>query len=331
MAETNNNLIINENLELNKNTIGFSSENFPQFSENIEKVSHKLCNFSNTYEIISSEFIMEISLQIQLGKLFLTTRALEFLSGNTVEITKNVKLTKEFAMPNSPFEKSLLKLKTDEIDFSFEKQKNTHHIKCVLTDEKYGKCEIDLTLLDGKTKDCLCVESFEVPSQFAINSHKLGMVTGGFAKFGSLFFNFSTKKNIGNFNFERSVLPKKYFQIKASGSGFDEQNTFGFTFVIDEFSTHSNGILLDDKWTEIGKISVEFNQQDLMENWKIENSQLKLDMTPFSITKFERKALFSKVTVNRIYGYFSGKFILNDKTEKKVSNIITYIDIINKI
>lgn len=322
--------ILHDNFDLNRDTVGAHMKDFPRFNDSLGVIKNKKSGYVNHYEIISSEFMMELFFEIKFNKVYFQAQVIEFLSMNKIELVKEFKLPKNYVVPSSPFEKSVLKFECENTEISFEKQKTTRHIRIICDDKKFGKCEIDLTMIDGKTSDCLFVESMSLPSEFSTRFHNLCMATSGFARFGSLFFNFSTKKNIGNFTFEQNQFPKKYSQIKCVASGSNEKSMYGFSFIIDEFSSHSNALMFDNEWRKIGKITVKYNENDLNDKWSIESeNEFVLEMLPISTSRFEKKALFCKAQTTRIYGYFCGKMMNNSNEFVDVSDIYSYIDIVN--
>ena len=330
MKDNSSNLavdILDSDGRLKNDVVGFHTCVYPEFEiEHDEKMKKNLTAWE-TINVSSAEFTMSISVK-KVGKfLFLEWRMFEYLSNHRIDITRKIKIPEDFSFENFGDERKTFELSADDVHLSFEVKKGTRRLRVNLNENSIGKCDLDIMLMNGNTRSFASVNGFTDDDKFLVVENRLAMQTSGFAKFGSMSFYFTTKKNLANIFYGRGVLPQQRKVLQTITSGEVDGKAFGLTLFNDNNSINASTFFYDGTLHNLQRLKIDMDLENMMTPWTIASLDkcFEITVSPFEEKIETKKALFKTVSIEKRYNALvEGNCTLDD------GSIIEFKDLIGE-
>lgn len=281
----------------------------PKKNFKVKEIDVKKRCFWNSFEVMSEDMAMSISIKIEGKMLILSVETVEYLSGKIISINKKLKCPDGVDLGNNGDKRGILKFEGEDYRLSFDTRQNTRHVKLYGKDDEFGICKVDVMFMDLKNPTVF------TKSDKAIYEHKFLMQISGFARFGDSEFNFSTEKDIGLFDWGRTekqtFIDKKI--IKANTKSDDNSIAFIIQEDMDD-RAEKNYIVYNETMYEIGELSIGFNEKNIMKPWMVESIDRKLvfEFVPKLVSEVDLKSIFYTGKSFTIYGRITGSVDLKD-------------------
>lgn len=208
----------------------------------------------------------------------------------------------------------------------FSSQDNQRHLYC-----KWDDFEADILLTRQNSNSLVINVPFDdYPKAFYYN-HKINcMIAEGIVKYNGTQYHFSPEDSFGLLDWGRGVWPFHNEWYWSNGTGYVKGNIFGFNlgrgFGNTETATE-NIIFYGDTVHKLGDVSFELGS-DYRKPWHLydEEGRLDLTLTPVYDRTTRTKLLWVNNCCHQMFGEFKGKAVLDDGTELKIENVISFAE-----
>ena len=252
----------------------------------------------------------------------------EFDSKKTIYVGKLVPF-KKVKLDNNACNDSCVLYNSKDYKMSFIKEGNIRYIKMEANDKTYGKCQIDIQLIETQKDNILVCTPFAKKKHFYLNQKNCLMIAKGYAKFGNNFYEFNENESFGLLDWGRGVLPFKHNWLWGQGSGLVNGKYFGFN--IGKFGNNENGteniFFYDNKSYKMNQVDIIFNKNNYMEKWhyKSDDGNFVFEMTPFYDNFTKTKMLWVDNSCHQIFGKFNG-YIIVDGNKIEINDFIGFTE-----
>jgi len=179
-----------------------------------------------------------------------------------------------------------------------------------------------LVLLEvPQSESMVTVSSWRRHKRAVAYSQKINCLSAeGVIQFGDHELMFAKNSASGVLNWSRGAWPRHINWYWASASGTLEGKAFGFNLGYgygDPRWGSENAILFDGVVHKLSSIVFRINPRDLMAPWRFESGDGRFEATldtSFDLASSQRVLFYSSLR-HQVFGYFSGKAILDDGTE----------------
>ena len=211
-------------------------------------------------------------------------------------------------------------------EMQFEVKGDVRKLYC-----KWEDFEADIVLTRQNSNSLVINIPFdESPKAFYYN-HKINcMLAQGLVKYEGKEYHFLPKDSFGLLDWGRGVWPFHNEWYWSNGTGYIDGKIFGFNlgrgFGNTEAATE-NILFYGDTVHKLGEVKFDFSS-DYMLPWHIYDQEGKLDLTlkPLYDRTTRTKLLWVDNCCHQMFGEFSGKALLEDGTELKIDNIISFAE-----
>lgn len=292
----------------------------------IKKFSLKEWDF---YQITSEEFCMQMTIGHVSYMTSVNCVIFDFLTGNKISVGKMIPFRK-IKLDENADKPSTVTYSDKNFEMSFKVGKGYRQLRMKGQFKKYGKVNVDVTMLNQSKESILVVTPFEKENEFYLNQKICCMPTSGIASFGQSDFNFTTKKNYALLDWGRGVLPYRHEWLWSNGSGSIDGKLFGFNIGVfgrEDFA-NENAVFYDGKTYKFDKINFTFDKNDYMSPWtfKSDNGEFDLVMTPTYDNFTATKLLFVNNSCHQVFGKFNGKIKLSDDLTLEVKDLFAFCE-----
>jgi hypothetical protein len=208
----------------------------------------------------------------------------------------------------------------------FEAKGNKRFLYC-----KWGDFEADITLTRQNDQSLVINIPFdESPKAFYYN-HKINcMLAEGTVNYGGKSHHFDPGDSFGLLDWGRGVWPFHNEWYWSNGTGYVGDRIFGFNlgrgFGNTKYATE-NILFFGDTVHKLGEVHFDLGAE-YREPWHIydEEGRLDLILTPTYDRTTKTKLLWVDNCCHQMFGSFSGKAVLDDGTELKIENLISFAE-----
>ena len=329
MNEITSNLtvdILEDEGKLKSNVVGFHTCVYPQFEINHNEKMKKSLTAWETIVVSSAEFTMSISIKKNGKFLELEWRMFEFLSNHRINIIRKVKIPEDFSFENFGDERKSFEIVAGDMSLHFEVKKGTRRLRASINEQSIGKCDLDITVINGNTRSFASVNGFSDEEKFLVVENRLAMQTSGFAKFGAMSFYFTTKKNLASLSYGRGVLPQKTKVLQSMTAGEIDSKPFGLTIYNDDNSINASTFFYDGILHNLQRLKIEIDHENPMDPWKISSldKSFKITVMPFEEKVETKKFLFKVLSVEKRYNaLIEGSVTLDDGSIVEIKNLVS--------
>jgi hypothetical protein len=212
-------------------------------------------------------------------------------------------------------------------EMKFTVKGNQRHLTC-----KWGAFEADILLKRQNNNSLVINIPFdESPKAFYYN-HKINCMTAeGFVNYQGVEYRFDPKDSFGLLDWGRGVWPFHNEWYWSNATGYLGDKIFGFNLGCGFGNTKEateNILFYGDTTHKLGEVKFELDRTNYMKPWRIYDLEGRLDLTltPTYDRTTVSKLLWVDNCCHQMFGTFSGKVVLDDKTELKVENIISFAE-----
>ncbi|MGB4661501.1 MAG: DUF2804 domain-containing protein [Mobilitalea sp.] len=208
----------------------------------------------------------------------------------------------------------------------FETKGKERHLYC-----KWGDFETDILLTRQNENSLVINVPFdESPKAFYYN-HKINcMKAKGWVKYNGKEYNFSPDDSFGLLDWGRGVWPFHNEWYWSNGTGYVDGKIFAFNLGCGFGNTRSateNILFYGESTHKLGEVVFDLGT-DYMAPWHIHDLEGRLDLilTPSYDRTTETKLFWVNNICHQMFGSFSGKAVLDDGTELKIDNLISFAE-----
>ena len=226
-----------------------------------------------------------------------------------------------------------IEIKNKKFEISFDKVDNTREIK-VNWPEVGLKAE--LKLLDANDESMVIATSWEKNRKKFYYNQKINcMPSDGYVIFEDKRYEFNRESSFAGLDWGRGnwTYRNRWYWGSASGMYKDKKLGwnigYGFT---DRRPASENMIFYDGKAHKIEDVFIEFNKDNYMDSWKFVSSdgRFEMEFEPVVDRASKTNLLLLKSEQHQVFGYYSGKLILDDGTEIVVDRFLGFTeDVLN--
>lgn len=170
----------------------------------------------------------------------------------------------------------------------------------------------------------------ESPKAFYYNQKINCMIAEGKVKYGDFEYSFSPEDSFGILDWGRGVWPFHNEWYWSNGTGYIDGKIFGFNLGCGFGNTShatENILFYGDTVHKLGEVVFELGS-DYMKPWHLYDKEGRLDLTltPTYDRTTRTKLLWVDNCCHQMFGEFKGKAVLDDGTELKIENIISFAE-----
>jgi len=245
----------------------------------------------------------------------------------------------KLGLPKSPDEGEIV-FSNKGIDLMFRKVDNYRKIHFKYPDFQDGNgIEADLSLYQDPNMDSLVIATpFKKEGRFYYN-HKINcMSTQGNVKISENEFQFKPENSFGVLDWGRGVWTYSNTWYWGSASGKSEDNTligFNIGYGFGDTSLASENIVYyDGVGHKLDEVTFHFDENDFLKPWKFKSNdgRFKMDFQPLVDRNSNINLLVLKSDQHQVFGYFSGKIILDDGSKIEVDNLLGFAEkVVNRL
>ena len=235
--------------------------------------------------------------------------------------------------------------KDKQVDFSFETDDTSKHLRASykkFDGENDFECDIMLTNIPEESM-VIATPFKDVPKAFYYNQKIVAMKARGTAKYKGKTYEFTDNNNsLGLLDWGRGVWTYKNTWYWGAGqTELPNGHTFGFNLGYgfgDTSAASENMLFYDGKAHKLENVKFEIPQtpdgkDDFMKPWKFTSSDGRFEMD--FVPNIDRQALTEVGPLgsdqHQVFGYFTGKAVLDDGTVIKVENMLAFAEkVMNK-
>jgi len=209
---------------------------------------------------------------------------------------------------------------------SFTAVGETRHLYC-----RWEDFEADITMTRQNTNSLVINIPFdESPKAFYYNQKINCMVAQGWVKYKDMRYEFSPTNSFGILDWGRGVWPFHNEWYWSNGTGYIGDKIFGFNLGCGFGNTKTateNILFYGDSMHKLGEVRFELGE-DYMKPWHIYDTERRLDLTlmPVYDRTTSTKLLWVDNCCHQMFGEFTGKVVLDDKTELKVEKLFSFAE-----
>jgi len=221
-----------------------------------------------------------------------------------------------------------------DIEISIIKEDQERYLSFQYAEFMDGKgLEAELTLRQDREMDSMVIATpFEKEGHFYYNQKINCMPTQGTVKIGDSIHSFSPQDSFGVLDWGRGVWTYKNTWYWGSASGLLEDGTpigfnIGYGFG-DTSKATENIIFYNGVGHKIDEITFHFNQEDYLEPWEFRSNDGRFEMKfePILDRSSKFNLLILKSIQHQVFGYFSGKLVLDNGNEIEVSDLLGFAE-----
>ncbi len=208
----------------------------------------------------------------------------------------------------------------------FQAKGNTRHLYC-----KWDDFEADITLTRQHSNSLVINIPFdESPKDFYYNHKINGMLAEGHVTYGNKTYEFTPDKSFGLLDWGRGVWPFHNEWFWSNGTGYLGDKLFGFNLGCGFGNTKhatENILFYENTVHKLGEVRFD-HAADFMKPWHIYDLEGRLDLTltPTYDRTTRTKLLWVDNCCHQMFGEFTGNVVLEDGTNLKVENIISFAE-----
>ncbi len=226
-----------------------------------------------------------------------------------------------------------IEIKNKKFEISFDKVDNTREIK---VDWSEVGLKAELKLLDANDESMVIATSWEKNRKKFYYNQKINcMPSDGYVIFEAKRYEFSRESSFAGLDWGRGnwTYRNRWYWGSASGMYKDKKLGwnigYGFT---DRSPASENMIFYDGKAHKIEDVFFEFNKDNYTDQWKFVSSdgRFEMEFEPVVDRASKTNLLLLKSEQHQVFGYYSGKLILDDGTEIVVDRFLGFAeDVLN--
>lgn len=172
---------------------------------------------------------------------------------------------------------------------------------------------------------------FKKKKHFVLAQKILCMPTKGTVNFGEKQIKFSENETFGLLDWSRGVFPYKTEWYWANACGRLNGKTLGFTLGYgfgDSSFASKNIVFFQGKGHKLGKVKIDFDEEDFLDPWKIKSNDNRLDLTlkPIQYIPGSQNLLILKTEGHPVYGYYSGMVELDNGEKLKIDRLFGFAE-----
>lgn len=229
-------------------------------------------------------------------------------------------------LPENAEQDHVISYHKKSVDLSIEAKRNTRNLYC-----KWEDFEANIVLTRQNMNSLVITIPFdEAPTALYYNQKINCMLADGVVKYQGKEYYFSPPESFGILDWGRGVWPFHNEWYWSNGTGFVGDKIFGFNLGCGFGNTQAateNILFYGDSVSKLGEVVFEL-ESDYMKPWHIYDKEGRLDliMTPTYDRTTRTKLLWVNNCCHQLFGSFSGKVILDDGTELKIDNIVSFAE-----
>jgi hypothetical protein len=155
--------------------------------------------------------------------------------------------------------------------------------------------------------------------------------TEGVIQFGSSEIVFTKGNGWGIFDWNRGARPRADIRYWAAACGMNEEKQISFSAgysSADSSAGTENGFFVDGKLHKLDKITFHIPPSNWLDPWRFTSNDNRLEMTftPHQERIERRRLLFHNSTRRQVYGFFSGKALLDDGSLIEFQNLTGFAE-----
>ena len=162
------------------------------------------------------------------------------------------------------------------------------------------------------------------------------MPTEGKVKYGNKEHSFEKENSFAVLDWGRGVWPYRDIWYWGSASGIQDGVSVGFNIGYgfgDTSAATENIFYYDNKGHKLDQITFHIDESDYLKPWKFTSNdgRFEMDFEPIIDRNSKVNLLIFKSVQHQVFGYFTGKVILDDGTEVRVNKLLGFAEkVINR-
>ncbi|MHA1865287.1 MAG: DUF2804 domain-containing protein [Candidatus Heimdallarchaeaceae archaeon] len=174
------------------------------------------------------------------------------------------------------------------------------------------------------------------PKCFYYNQKINCMPTEGKVKYGNKEHSFEKENSFAVLDWGRGVWPYRDIWYWGSASGIQDGVSVGFNIGYgfgDTSAATENIFYYDNKGHKLDQITFHIDESDYLKPWKFTSNdgRFEMDFEPIIDRNSKVNLLIFKSVQHQVFGYFTGKVILDDGTEVRVNKLLGFAEkVINR-
>ncbi|UJG44456.1 MAG: DUF2804 domain-containing protein [Candidatus Heimdallarchaeum endolithica] len=174
------------------------------------------------------------------------------------------------------------------------------------------------------------------PKCFYYNQKINCMPTEGIVKYVNKEYSFKKENSFAVLDWGRGVWPYKDIWYWGSASGIQDGVSVGFNIGYgfgDTSAATENIFYYDNKGHKLDQVTFHIDESDYLKPWKFTSNdgRFEMDFEPIIDRNSKVNLLIFKSIQHQVFGYFTGKVILDDGTEVKVDKLLGFAEkVINR-
>jgi len=137
---------------------------------------------------------------------------------------------------------------------------------------------------------------------------------------------FANKESFAILDWRRSVRPRADLRFWGAASGLVGDAHFGFSIgygTEDDDASTENAIFYNGKLHKLGTVTFQINPRDYLAPWRFtsDDGRLEMELHPHVERTEKSRVLFYSAKRRQVFGYYSGKAILDDGRSLAFSNM----------
>lgn len=245
----------------------------------------------------------------------------------------------DLGLPESPNEGNII-FSDKDFDIKFQKEGNYRNLflEHPTFDEGDG-IKAELNLYQDPNMDSLVIATpFEKEGRFYYN-HKINcMPTKGRVRIGAKDYFFDEETSFGVLDWGRGVWTYSNTWYWGSASGkLEDGKLIGFNIGYgfgDTSSATENIVYYEGKGHKLDEVKFQFDEKNYLKPWKFTSNDGRFEMSFDTIVDRNSyiNLLLLKSSQHQVFGYFSGKIILDDEREIRVRNLLGFAEkVVNRL
>ncbi len=176
-----------------------------------------------------------------------------------------------------------------------------------------------------------CMPWREDKLAFRLTRRSPWFIAEGVVQFGNSEIPFTKEDAWGIFDWNRGVRPRTDVRYWAAGCGLQNGKQVAFTVgygSADGSQGTENGFFLDGKLHKLDQVTFHINPESWLGPWSFTSSDQRLEMnfTPIMERTGTHRLLFHSMKRRQVFGFFSGKIILDDGSELEFKDILGFAE-----
>ncbi len=312
---------------------GYATELLWRYDRNKIKASWLRIKEWDYYYVLNNDFGITFTIA-DLGYIGFVAIAFLNFKNKTVEQFDHMSILPRGKMNLPPSSKSGgINIKNKKIDICFDRVDNER--KITVDCPEFG-LKAELNLFDENDESMVIATSWEKNRKKFYYNQKINcMPAEGIVEYNDKKYEFNKENSFAGLDWGRGNWTYKNRWYWGSASGMYEGKKLGWNIgygFTDRSPASENMIFYDGQAHKIEDVLFEFNKDNYMEPWKFTSSDGRFEMDFESIVDRSSKTnlLLIKSEQHQVFGYYSGKLILDDGTEMVVDRFLGFAeDVLN--